>query len=213
MQQPLKRVLIEDISGQIETTTASEDSSEVRPPVAVEPVEHNTHEHVCRGSQQSSEAMLQSSGQEGMVNASSVPADEEDRGCSASVSPAVLCSATATVDHVENSPTVLTDSEASSELPPLPQTTFEFQSHWKQLRTSRPQLVAYFQVKHIIVHVVAIVMIIIYIFSINLSFLVKTYYYSYSTHCSIIHVATIYHCSSFLEVSTLLLPSPATTVP
>ena len=39
------------------------------------------------------------------------------------------------------------DCQEEEALPPLPETTFEFQSHWKQLRNNRPQLVAYFGVR------------------------------------------------------------------
>ena len=36
--------------------------------------------------------------------------------------------------------------DTNSLLPPLPETTFEFQNHWKQLRGNRLHLVAYFKV-------------------------------------------------------------------
>lgn len=47
------------------------------------------------------------------------------------------------------------DAAGSSQLPPIPETSFEFQSHWKQLRSNPPQLVAYFKVcaTHACVHV------------------------------------------------------------
>ena len=144
VQKPLTRVLIEDISGQIEASTASEAKSEVRPPVTVEVVEHSSHEpHVCTASLQSNEGVLmQSAVQE--VNTSSVRDSQElGRDCAASV--ATACAPDDAGDRVENSRTVK-DSEAGFELPPLPQTSFELQSHWKQLRDSRPQLIAYFKV-------------------------------------------------------------------
>lgn len=41
------------------------------------------------------------------------------------------------------------DDVGSSQLPPIPETSFELQSHWKQLRNSQPQLVAYFKVTYV----------------------------------------------------------------
>ena len=146
VQKLLTRVLVEDISGQIETSTASETKSEDTPPVSVEAVEHSAHEpHVCTASLQSNEGVLmQSAVQE--VNTSSVRDSQElGRDCAVSVAPVCAPDDAGDCDRVENSRAVM-DSEAGFELPPLPQTSFELQSHWKQLRDSRPQLIAYFKV-------------------------------------------------------------------
>lgn len=38
--------------------------------------------------------------------------------------------------------------EGPSQLPPVPETSFEFQGHWKQLRNNQPLLISYFKVTY-----------------------------------------------------------------
>ena len=163
-QRSLQRIEIDDIAGQVvETTDTSRDiSAQSQDGNLTEKKEVHVHvdrrdscsSHTSRTEStdnHTSPGVLRNSDQASIVN-TSVNKSGEGVGitCSGSdSSPSVLqtpstAAGGAECSQVEESPT--TRNGVSDALPPTPETSFEFQCHWKQLRSSRPLLRAYFKV-------------------------------------------------------------------
>ena len=155
--------MIDDIAGQVETTDTINSTNNIahsqdgtlteRREVHVERLD-SCHSHTPRtksNDHHSSEGVLCNSDQGSTVDTSTNKSGERVSDVTGSVSPSVLqapstaasAAAAAGCSRVKESSTRDGGCDA---LPSPPETSFEFQSHWKQLRNSRPLLVAYFKV-------------------------------------------------------------------
>lgn len=154
-QKPLRRIVIEDIDGQIER--GGKDSSTMVLPSAL-PVGCNGRDAV--GSSRETQTPVATNTTESFT-----PAQHSSTNSNVdtvSRDPDVERRSTCTLDGstAENGRGLSSDSPLSFEgkenkvpeevpeadLLPVPQTSLQFQSHWKQLRKGRSQLVAYFKV-------------------------------------------------------------------
>ena len=154
--------MIEDISGQVETS--SRDTPSASESASAPPDSHSLHNTVARESDIKIEDHKE-------ANASALPSEGDcgNRQSSESGSCSMDVTESSTVERGDNESDAAAllktsggigarqpaeelspPTEECPALPPLPETTFEFQSHWKQLRNNRSQLVAYFKVKIII---------------------------------------------------------------
>ena len=152
--------MIEDISGQVETS--SRDTPSASDSTSAPPDSYSLHNTVARESdvkiedhkEADASSALPSEGDCGNCQSS------ESGSCSMDVTEsstvergnnesdaAVLSKTSDGIGARQPAQEVSPPTEECPALPPLPETTFEFQSHWKQLRKNRSQLVAYFKVR------------------------------------------------------------------
>ena len=155
--------MIEDISGQVETS--SRDTPSASDPASAPPDSHSLHNTVARESdvkiedhkEADASSALPSEGdcgnrqssESGSCSMDVTESSTVERGNNESDAAALL-KTSGGIGARQSAEELSPPTEECPALPPLPETTFEFQSHWKQLRNNRSQLVAYFKVKIII---------------------------------------------------------------
>ena len=136
-QKPLRRIVIDEIAGQVGAESGTVDN--VTETMAGSSSSKQPETAAVTGCSSKQPELTRTSSNHSRVHGSDESRQESNEN---DVSPVV--SHPGQRGPEETSPA--DSGDGVSELPPPPETTFEFQSQWKKFRSNRPLLVEYFKV-------------------------------------------------------------------